>query len=83
MTTVFIAIVHWTEIRGGSMWDMHDFPHSEIACVGDTYEAAMEGALPLCQKKTEWMLSHGYLKGAHARIEIRDEILLTEEEEKE
>ena len=43
MITVFIAIVHWTEIRGGSMWDMHDFPHSEIACVGDTYEAAMEG----------------------------------------
>ena len=81
MTTVFIAIVHWTEIRGGSMWDMHDFPHSEIACVGDTYEAAMEGALPLCQKKTEWMQTiGGYEKGAHARIEIRDEILLTEEE---
>lgn len=82
MTKVYIAIVHWAEICGGSMWDMHDFPHSKIACVGDTYEAAKKGALSLCQEKTDWMQSHGYERGTHARIEIREEILLTEGAEK-
>jgi len=68
----YVAIVCWNEIVGcGAMWDMRDEEHEEVVAKCDTYEDAIEAALPFCREKTADMQTHGFDKSAHAVIKVK------------
>jgi hypothetical protein len=70
----YVAIVSWYEMVGcGAMWDMRDEKHEEVVAKCDTYEDAIEAALPFCREKTVDMQTHGFDKSTHAVIKVKDE----------
>lgn len=81
----YVATVCWEEILGGSMWDMRNEKHEEVVAECDTYEDAVEAALPYCREKTAFMQTHGFIKSAHAVIKVTDkrEIEYIKEDEQE
>jgi uncharacterized protein YbjQ (UPF0145 family) len=72
---VFIARVIWSRIEGSTMADMRNVYSGEDVAYSDTYENAIEQALPFCREKTELMHNRGYTKDSHATISVREEII--------